>query len=75
MCQGLTGSYAGLLAVRFLMGMFEASLPAGAGLLLVSYYRKKELSFRFALFLAFGISGACFSGASFIFYSPFIFID
>lgn len=29
MCQGLTGSYGGLLALRFLMGIFEATLPAG----------------------------------------------
>jgi hypothetical protein len=28
-CQGLTGSYAGLLVCRFLMGIFEATLPAG----------------------------------------------
>ena len=29
MCQGLTASYKGLLAIRFLMGIFEAALPAG----------------------------------------------
>jgi hypothetical protein len=28
-CQGLTGSYAGLLVCRFLIGIFEATLPAG----------------------------------------------
>ena len=28
-CQGLTRSYGGLLALRFLMGIFEATLPAG----------------------------------------------
>jgi hypothetical protein len=28
-CQGLTHSYGGLLALRFLMGIFEATLPAG----------------------------------------------
>lgn len=28
-CQGLTSSYGGLLALRFLMGIFEATLPAG----------------------------------------------
>lgn len=62
MCQGLTQSYSGLLAIRFLMGIVETGLPAGAGLLIASYYRKKELSFRFALFFAFGQSGSCFSG-------------
>jgi len=44
------------------MGIVETGLPAGAGLLIASYYRKKELSLRFALFFAFGQSGACFSG-------------
>lgn len=29
MCQGLTASYHGMLAIRFLMGIFEATLPAG----------------------------------------------
>jgi MFS family permease len=64
MCLGLTQSYQGLLAIRFLMGIFETGLPAGAALLIASYYRKKELSYRFALFFAFGESGSCFSGVS-----------
>jgi MFS family permease len=64
MCQGLTHSYHGLLGIRFLMGIVETGLPAGAGLLIASYYRKKELSFRFALFFAFGEAGSCFSGVS-----------
>jgi MFS family permease len=64
MCQGLTQTYSGLLGIRFLMGIVETGLPAGAGLLIASYYRKKELSLRFALFFAFGQSGSCFSGVS-----------
>jgi hypothetical protein len=64
MCQGLTHSYAGLLAIRFLIGIVETSLPAGAGLLIASYYRKKELALRFSMFFAFGQMGACFSGVS-----------
>jgi hypothetical protein len=46
------------------MGIVETGLPAGAGLLIASYYRKKELSLRFALFFSFGQAGACFSGVS-----------
>lgn len=64
MCQGLTHSYAGLLVIRFLMGIVETGLPCGAALLIASYYRKKELSLRFALFFAFGQSGSCFSGVN-----------
>lgn len=29
MCQGLTRSYGGLLACRFIMGIMEAGLPPG----------------------------------------------
>ena len=29
MCQGLTRSYGGLLACRFIMGILEAALPPG----------------------------------------------
>lgn len=64
MCQGLTASYEGLLAIRFLMGIVETSLPAGASMLIASYYRKKEVALRFSMFFAFGQMGACFSGVS-----------
>ncbi|PGG99238.1 hypothetical protein AJ79_08630 [Helicocarpus griseus UAMH5409] len=62
MCQGLTRSYGGLLAIRFLMGIVETALPAGCAFLIASYYRKKELSLRFAIYYSFGQAGACFSG-------------
>ncbi|KAL4968157.1 major facilitator superfamily domain-containing protein [Aspergillus stella-maris] len=62
MCQGLTHSYGGLLAVRFLMGIVETALPAGSAFLLSTYYRKKEIALRMGCFYAFGQAGACFSG-------------
>ena len=61
-CQGLTHTYGGLLALRFLMGIFEATLPAGwcdlvvtcalltaigAAFLISEYYTRKEASLRF----------------------------
>lgn len=61
-CQGLTKSYGGLLALRFLMGIFEATLPAGAAYLISEYYTRKEASLRFAMFFTFGILGPCISG-------------
>ncbi|KAF2202432.1 MFS general substrate transporter [Delitschia confertaspora ATCC 74209] len=61
-CQGLTHSYGGLLALRFLLGIFEATLPAGATLLIASYYTRREASLRFALFFMFGAFGPCISG-------------
>jgi MFS family permease len=62
MCQGLTKTYGGLLALRFLMGTFEASLPAGATLMISMYYTKKEASIRFAWFFFFALAGPFFSG-------------
>ncbi|KAL3473163.1 MFS general substrate transporter [Aspergillus californicus] len=62
MCQGLTHSYGGLLALRFLMGTVETALPAGGGFLIASYYRRSEVALRMAGFYAFGQAGACFSG-------------
>ncbi|KAF2469999.1 MFS general substrate transporter [Lindgomyces ingoldianus] len=61
-CQGLTHSYGGLLALRFLMGIFEATLPAGAAFLIGEYYTRKEASLRFACFFTFGVLGPCISG-------------
>ncbi|KAI1082919.1 major facilitator superfamily domain-containing protein [Whalleya microplaca] len=62
MCQGLTGSYGGLLAVRFFMGIFEAALPAGATYMISMYYTKREAAVRFAWFFNFALAGPLFSG-------------
>jgi MFS family permease len=62
MCQGLTQTYGGLLACRFLMGILEATLPAGAALLLTEYYTRKEQPLRFAMFFTFGVLGPLISG-------------
>ena len=70
MCQGLSHSYHGLLVVRFLMGIVETGLPSGASFIIASYYRKKESALRFAIYLAFGEAGSCFSGVSLLFYYP-----
>ncbi|KAF2126743.1 MFS general substrate transporter [Dothidotthia symphoricarpi CBS 119687] len=61
-CQGLTTSYGGLLALRFLMGIFEATLPAGSVLLVAEYYTGAQASLRYAAFFTFGLLGPCFSG-------------
>ncbi|KAK8138553.1 MFS general substrate transporter [Apiospora sp. TS-2023a] len=61
-CQGITKSYGGLLAVRFLMGTFEASLPAGATYMISMYYTKKQAALRFAWFFNFALAGPLFSG-------------
>ncbi|KAL0256581.1 hypothetical protein SLS55_008976, partial [Diplodia seriata] len=45
-CQGLTRSYGGVLAIRFLMGVSEAALPAGATYPISVYYTKREAALR-----------------------------
>ncbi|XXG93817.1 hypothetical protein Hte_000066 [Hypoxylon texense] len=62
MCQGLTRSYGGLLAVRFLLGVFEAALPAGATYMISTYYTRREAAVRFAWFFNFALAGPLFSG-------------
>lgn len=44
------------------MGIFEASLPAGAAYLLSAYYTKREAALRFAWFFNFALAGPMFSG-------------
>ncbi|OSS51606.1 hypothetical protein B5807_03393 [Epicoccum nigrum] len=61
-CQGLTRSYGGLLALRFLMGIFEATLPAGAAFLINEYYTRAQMTLRYACFFCFGLLGPCVSG-------------
>ncbi|KAJ3472716.1 hypothetical protein NLG97_g10768 [Lecanicillium saksenae] len=62
MCQGLTRSYGGLLACRFIMGIMEAALPPGAALLIGQYYRRQEYYIRFSYFFCFALLGSAFSG-------------
>ncbi|KAI1390334.1 MFS general substrate transporter [Hypoxylon trugodes] len=62
MCQGLSRSYGGLLAVRFLLGVFEAALPAGATYMISMYYTRHETATRFAWFFNFALAGPLFSG-------------
>ncbi|KAI0482551.1 major facilitator superfamily domain-containing protein [Xylariaceae sp. FL0804] len=62
MCQGLTRTYGDMLAVRFLMGLFEAALPAGATYMISLYYTKREATVRFAWFFNFALAGPFFSG-------------
>ncbi|PKK53924.1 hypothetical protein CI102_1173 [Trichoderma harzianum] len=62
MCQGLTRSYGGLLACRFIMGIMEAGLPPGAALLIGQYYKRSEFYIRFSYFICFALLGSAFSG-------------
>ncbi|CAM1508803.1 Fc.00g056510.m01.CDS01 [Cosmosporella sp. VM-42] len=60
--QGLIHNLQGLVAMRFLLGLFEAGLFPGCVYLISMYYKRFELQWRLALFftasiLAGGVSG------------------
>lgn len=57
--SGLTKSYAGLLACRVLLGLFEAGLFPGCVVYLTFWYTRKEIALRTAyLFVAAALAGA-----------------
>ena len=52
-------SYRGLVALRFIVGVFEAGFAPGILLILSSWYKPDEQSKRFAVYIsAAGLSGA-----------------
>lgn len=46
MCMGFVQSYAALVGVRFLLGVFEAGVGPGSIYLITMYYRRYELPWR-----------------------------
>lgn len=61
-CQGVTGSFAGLVACRVIIGALEAGFFPGCVYLLSMYYRRHELQWRFNLFFSASIIAGAFSG-------------
>lgn len=60
--QGFVKSYAGLVAFRFLMGVFEAGFVPGCAYLIGSYYKKDEFLKRYAFFFSGAIVAGAFNG-------------
>ncbi|KAF2160669.1 hypothetical protein M409DRAFT_28809 [Zasmidium cellare ATCC 36951] len=60
--QGLVKNYAGLVAFRFLMGVFEAGFVPGSAYLIGSYYKKDEFLKRYAFFFSGAIIAGAFNG-------------
>lgn len=58
-CMGLVHNYAGLMAVRFFLGLSEAGLFPGIGYFLSCWYRRDEFGIRMAIFF----SGAALAGS------------
>lgn len=60
--QGLVTNFAGLVAMRFLIGVFEAGLVPGAVYIISMYYKRFELQWRLSVFLCSSIVAGSFSG-------------
>ncbi|KAJ9258183.1 hypothetical protein DTO212C5_8757 [Paecilomyces variotii] len=60
--QGLTTTVSGLIACRFLMGMFEAGFVPGCAYLIGSYYKKDEFLRRYAIFFSANMAAGAFNG-------------
>ncbi|KAI0702372.1 MFS transporter [Cerioporus squamosus] len=63
MILGGISNFGGLVAVRFLLGMFEAGLFPGMVYVLTFWYRPEERALRIALILASATLGGAFGGA------------
>ncbi|KAF5975630.1 nicotinamide mononucleotide permease [Fusarium bulbicola] len=61
-CQGLTQSFAGLIACRVIIGGLEAGFFPACVYLLSMYYCRHELQWRFNLFFSASIVAGAFSG-------------
>lgn len=62
MGQGLVRDFAGLVAMRFMMGVFEAGFVPGCAYLIGSYYKKDEFLKRYAFFFSGAIIAGAFNG-------------
>jgi len=60
--QGLVSSYAGLVAVRAILGLIEGPMFPGIVLYLSGFYTRKDLSLRIALFFSSASLSGAFSG-------------
>ncbi|KAH9886338.1 major facilitator superfamily domain-containing protein [Xylariomycetidae sp. FL2044] len=60
--QGLVRNIQGLVACRFLLGLFEAGIFPGSAYLISMYYKRYELQWRMSLFFTSSILAGAFSG-------------
>ncbi|EMC93252.1 hypothetical protein BAUCODRAFT_76543 [Baudoinia panamericana UAMH 10762] len=61
-CSGLVKTYGGLVAMRFLLGLFEAGFFPGAILLISEWYLPNEVQTRIAVLYSSAATGGAFSG-------------
>lgn len=61
--QATTTNFAGLMALRCLLGLFEAGFAPGVALFLSFFYHRSEMAFRYGLFISFSPIANCFASA------------
>ncbi|PLB43703.1 putative MFS transporter [Aspergillus steynii IBT 23096] len=61
-CQGVTGSFAGLVVCRVIIGLLEAGFMPGCVYLINMYYRRHELQWRLNVFFSASICAGAVSG-------------
>ncbi|KAL4949320.1 major facilitator superfamily domain-containing protein [Aspergillus filifer] len=62
MCTGFVRDFSSLVAIRFLLGMFEAGFLPGAILIISKWYLPNETQTRIAILYTSAASGGAFSG-------------
>lgn len=61
-CEGVVTNYSSLVALRFLLGVFEAGLVPGAIYLIGMYYKRHELQWRLSVFFCAAILAGAVGG-------------
>ncbi|KAH8426022.1 putative MFS transporter [Aspergillus melleus] len=62
LCTGFVQNFAGLVVIRFLLGLFEAGFLPGAVLVISKWYLPNETQTRIAILYTSAASGGAFSG-------------
>ena len=77
MCMGFVQTYEALVALRFLLGVFEAGLMPGIVYLTSMYYKRHEFQTRMSFFFCSTLVGGAFGGVSFLVSSlvPLLFLQ
>jgi MFS family permease len=61
--QAATHNFAGIMALRVLIGAFEAGFVPAVALYLTFFYHRREMGLRYGLFISFSPLANCFASA------------
>ncbi|KAK8132024.1 major facilitator superfamily domain-containing protein [Apiospora kogelbergensis] len=61
--QATVRSFGGIMALRFLIGVFEAGFVPAVALYLTFFYHRREMGLRYGLFISFSPLASCFASA------------